>query len=110
MEAELSGADLDLYQVRLISSIIDYIQRGGLNALNESEKDKILSLTARQCYLLTAVLCITAKLGKGVTLGYLARDLNMSPSATSHLVDTLVKTACWSEPPMRATDAASSSC
>ncbi len=91
MDAEPLHAEQNLHQVKLITDIINYIQQGGLNAVDKDAHGRPFTLTARQCCLLTAVQCISTKLGCRVTLGQLARDLHMSASAASHLVDTLVE-------------------
>ncbi len=91
METYPCPADQALHQVKLMTNIIDYIQQEGLRATNTEQEGKTTGLTARQCCFLTAVQCITAKLGGPVSIGFLARDLHMSASSVSHLVDTLVE-------------------
>ncbi len=89
MATPSSLEDSYLRNLEQINALIDYVRLAGLNALNEYQKDKLLNLTTRQGLLITTVARMTKRQGSGVTLGNLAREMHMSASATSHLVDSL---------------------
>ncbi len=89
MESLQSREDTYLCNITQLSALIDYINRAGLNALDEYQKDKMLNLTARQTLMMTTVQRMSRQEGEGVTLSNLAHELHMSISAASHLVDTL---------------------
>ncbi len=89
MEHHPSLHDTYLRQVEQLNAIIDYVRKAGLRALSAYQQDKFLSLTARQLMMLAAVQR-QRKVG-GSTLSTLAREVHMSISAASHLVDTLVE-------------------
>ncbi len=80
-----------LRNIEQINALIDYIRRSGLNALNEYQKDKVLGLTTRQGMAITTVHRMTNSQDRGVTLSSFAREMHMSISAASHLVDALVE-------------------
>ncbi len=89
MDSQQSREDTYIRNIAQISALVSYVRRAGLEALNEYQKDKILSLTTRQCSLIATVQRMTTPGHEGVTLSNLARELHMSASAASHLTDTL---------------------
>ncbi len=90
MNTQLSREDAFLRNMDQITALINYVRQAGVGALNEYQKDKFLGLTVRQVMLLSAVHRLNRDeyIG-GVPLSRLAREVHMSVSATSHLVDTL---------------------
>ncbi len=91
METEPKPEDLDLIYLEKINAVVDWIRRAGLDALCDGYKDRYLNLTARQCMVLSAVRNSFHQDRRGTTLSGLARDLRMSVSAASHLVDVMVE-------------------
>ncbi len=89
MQEQLNREDTSLCHVKQLSALISYIQRAGMEALNEYQKDKLLNLTTRQCLFMTTLLRMSRQQEGGVALGCLARELHMSTSSASHLADTL---------------------
>ncbi len=90
MQQQQLHEDTCLCSVMQLDAIISYVRRAGLDALNEYQKDKLLNLTARQGMLMSTLLRLSRQQeGGGVALGSLARELHMSISSVSHLVDTL---------------------
>ncbi len=69
----------------------DYVRRAGMESLNEYQKDKLLNLTLRQATAIATVMRLTRQ-GREVSLSMLAREMHMTASAASHLVDALVET------------------
>ncbi len=83
--------DSELIYVEKIIAVVDYIRRAGLAALNDIQKDNLLNMTARQGIMVSAVQHALYQDSRGITLGNLAREMRMSVSAASHLVDTMVE-------------------
>ncbi len=91
METQRVPGEQDLFQVGQVTGIVDWIRQAGLDALNECQKDRVLSMTARQGLMLSAVQHFLQRDERGITLSNLAREMRMSVSAASHLVDTMVE-------------------
>ncbi len=89
MDKQLTREETCIRHVEQINALIAYVRKAGFNALNEYQKDKMLNLTTRQGIMLTTAARLCRLHGGGVTLSPLARELHMSVSAASHLVDSL---------------------
>ena len=91
MEMQPTPEEKDLLQVGQITAIVDWIRKAGIEALNDCQKDYVLGMTARQGLLISAVQHSLLRDARGITMSNLAREMRMSVSAASHLVDTMVE-------------------
>ncbi len=91
MQSQQSREDTYIRNIIHIRALMDYVRRCVLDTLNTHMKDEVQGLTGRQCITIAIVQLMTSQSSEGVTLSNLARELHMSISAASHLVDTLVE-------------------
>ena len=71
-------------------AITDHINRAGVVAMTESVRKKLARLSVRQCAVLANIRRYTMVHPEGVPMSQLAERVGMSPSAASHMIDSLM--------------------
>ena len=71
-------------------AIIDHINRAGVVAMTDSVRKKLARLSVRQCAVLANIRRYTRVHPEGVPMSQLAERVGMSPSAASHMIDSLM--------------------
>ncbi|MBE6415574.1 MAG: MarR family transcriptional regulator [Akkermansiaceae bacterium] len=71
-------------------AIIDHINRAGVVAMTDSVRKKLARLSVRQCAVLANIRRYTMVHPEGVPMSQLAERVGMSPSAASHMIDSLM--------------------
>ena len=71
-------------------AITDHINRAGVVAMTDSMRKKLAKLSVRQCAVLANIRRYTMVHPEGVPMSQLAERVGMSPSATSHMIDSLM--------------------
>lgn len=71
-------------------TITDYIGRAGATALTDSQRKKLYKLSVRQCTVMANIRRYTQVHPDGIPMSILAERTGMSPSAASHMVDSLM--------------------
>lgn len=80
----------EIPQVDKIRTLLDYINRAGATAMTDSQRKKLFKLSIRQCSVLANIRRYTLRHPEGVPMSILAERAGMSPSAASHMVDSLM--------------------
>lgn len=86
----MSGTHEDIQQIDKMRIITDYINRAGFVAMNEALRNKVMKLSVRQCSVLAKIRRYTLVHPEGISMSTLAARSNMSPSAASHMIDSLI--------------------
>lgn len=86
----MSDKQEDIRQIDKMRSITDYIHRAGFVAMNDALQKKVMKLSLRQCAVLACIRRYTTIHPEGVSMSVLAERVNMSPSAASHMIDSLM--------------------
>ena len=86
----MSGTHEDIQQIDKMRIITDYINRAGFVAMNEVLRNKVMKLSVRQCSVLAKIRRYTLVHPEGISMSTLAARSNMSPSAASHMIDSLI--------------------
>ena len=71
-------------------AITDHINRAGVVAMTDSVRKKLARLSVRQCAVLANIRRYTMVHPEGVPMSQLAERVGMSPSAASHMIDSLM--------------------
>ena len=71
-------------------AITDHINRAGVVAMTDSMRKKLARLSVRQCAVLANIRRYTMVHPEGVPMSQLAERVGMSPSAASHMIDSLM--------------------
>lgn len=83
-------ANEEVSKVDKMRAIADYINRAGAAAIPDSQRKKLYKLSVRQCSVLANIRRYTQQHPEGVPMSILAERAGMSPSAASHMVDSLM--------------------
>ena len=86
----MSGKSEDIQRIDKMRLITDYINRAGFVAMNEALRKKVMKLSVRQCAVLAKIRRYTQVHPEGMSMSTLAARSNMSPSAASHMIDSLM--------------------
>lgn len=86
----MPGTHEDIQQIDKMRAITDYINRAGFVAMNEALRKKVMKLSVRQCSVLAKIRRYTLVHPEGMSMSTLAARSNMSPSAASHMIDSLI--------------------
>ena len=86
----MPGTHEDIQQIDKMRAITDYINRAGFVAMNEALRKKVMKLSVRQCSVLAKIRRYTLVHPEGMSMSTLAVRSNMSPSAASHMIDSLI--------------------
>lgn len=79
----------EVSQVDKMRAITDYINRAGAATMPDSQRKKLYKLSVRQCAVVANIRRYTRQHPEGVPMSILAERAGMSPSAASHMVDSL---------------------
>lgn len=80
----------DIQQIDKMRTITDFINHAGFVAMNDALRKKVLKLSVRQCSVLAKIRRYTLVHPEGMSMSILAARANMSPSAASHMIDSLM--------------------
>lgn len=80
----------DTPHVDKMRAITDYIGKSGASGLSDSQRKKLYKLSVRQCTVLANIRRYTQIHPDGIPMSILAERTGMSPSAASHMVDSLM--------------------
>lgn len=80
----------DVQQIDKMRAILDYVSRAGMVAMADSFRKKLYKLSVRQCAVLANIRRYTLLHPEGIPMSILAERAGMSPSAASHMVDSLM--------------------
>lgn len=80
----------EVTQVDKMRAITDYINRAGAMAMSDAQRKKLYKLSVRQCSVMANIRRYTQRHPQGVPMSVLAERAGMSPSAASHMVDSLM--------------------
>ena len=80
----------EVTQVDKMRAITDYINRAGAKAMSDAQRKKLYKLSVRQCSVMANIRRYTQQHPQGVPMSVLAERAGMSPSAASHMVDSLM--------------------
>ncbi len=86
----MSGNHEDIQQIDKMRTITDFINRAGFVAMTEALRKKVMKLSVRQCSVLAKIRRYTLVHPEGMSMSTLASRANMSPSAASHMIDSLM--------------------
>lgn len=86
----MSGNHEDIQQIDKMRTITDFINRAGFVAMTEALRKKVMKLSVRQCSVLAKIRRYTLVHPEGMSMSTLAARANMSPSAASHMIDSLM--------------------
>ena len=86
----MPGKIEDILLIDKMRCIVEYINRSGFKAMNETLRKKVLKLSVRQCAVLANIRRYTLLHPEGIPMSTLAERAGMSPSAASHMVDNLM--------------------
>ena len=85
----MSDAYEDVPLIDKMRSITEFINRSGFIAMGDTLRKKVLKLSVRQCAVLANIRRYTFLHPEGVPMSVLAERAGMSPSAASHMIDSL---------------------
>ena len=71
-------------------AITDHINRAGVVAMTDSMRKKLSKLSVRQCAVLANIRRYAMVHPEGIPMSQLAERVGMSPSAASHMIDSLM--------------------
>lgn len=71
-------------------AITEHINRAGVVAMTDSMRKKLFKLSVRQCAVLANIRRYTMVHPEGIPMSQLAERVGMSPSAASHMIDSLM--------------------
>lgn len=80
----------EISQVDKMRTVNDYINRAGAAIMTDSLRKKLYKLSVRQCSVMAIIRRYTLKHPDGIPMSILAERAGMSPSAASHMVDSLM--------------------
>ena len=80
----------EISHVDKLRSVVDYISRAGAMAMTDALRKKLYKLSVRQCAVLANIRRYTHSHAEGIPMSVLAERVGMSPSAASHMVDSLM--------------------
>lgn len=80
----------EIPHVDKMRAITDFIGRAGAMALTDTLRKKLYKLSVRQCAVIANIRRYTQKHPEGIPMSVLAERVGMSPSAASHMVDSLM--------------------
>ena len=82
--------DVTVPLIDKMRAITDHINRAGVVAMTDSMRKKLARLSVRQCAVLANIRRYTMVHPEGVPMSQLAERVGMSPSAASHMIDSLM--------------------
>lgn len=82
--------DVTVPLIDKMRAITDHINRAGVVAMTDSMRKKLAKLSVRQCAVLANIRRYTMVHPEGVPMSQLAERVGMSPSAASHMIDSLM--------------------
>ena len=80
----------EISHVDKLRSVVDYISRAGAMTMTDALRKKLYKLSVRQCAVLANIRRYTHSHTEGIPMSVLAERVGMSPSAASHMVDSLM--------------------
>ena len=80
----------DIPKVDKMRAITDYINRAGAVSMSDLQRKKLYKLSVRQCTVMANIRRYTQIHPEGIPMSILAERVGMSPSAASHMVDSLM--------------------
>ena len=80
----------EISHVDKLRSVVDYISRAGAMTMTDALRKKLYKLSVRQCAVLANIRRYTHSHAEGIPMSVLAERVGMSPSAASHMVDSLM--------------------
>ncbi|MBR3903608.1 MAG: MarR family transcriptional regulator [Akkermansia sp.] len=80
----------DLQKIDKMRSITDFISRAAMGGMSESMRKKLYKLSVRQCAVMANIRRYTLLHPEGIPMSALAERAGMSPSAASHMIDSLM--------------------
>ena len=80
----------EISHVDKLRSVVDYISRAGAMAMTDALRKKLYKLSVRQCAVLANIRRYTHRHAEGIPRRVLAERVGRSPSAASHMVDSLM--------------------
>ena len=80
----------EISHVDKLRSVVDYISRAGAMTMTDALRKKLYKLSVRQCAVLANIRRFTHSHSEGIPMSVLAERVGMSPSAASHMVDSLM--------------------
>lgn len=86
----MPNAHEEIPQVDKMRIITEYISRAGAMAMTDSLRKKIYKLSVRQCAVMANIRRYTQIHPEGIPMSILAERAGMSPSAASHMIDSLM--------------------
>ena len=86
----MSDAYEDVPAIDKMRCITEYINRSGFKAMSDTLRKKVLKLSVRQCTVLANIRRYTLLHPEGIPMSVLAERAGMSPSAASHMIDSLM--------------------
>lgn len=86
----MPDAHEEITQVDKLRAITDYINKAGAMSMSDSLRKKLYKLSVRQCAVLANIRRYTRVHTQGIPMSILAERVGMSPSAASHMVDSLM--------------------
>lgn len=86
----MPDAHEEITQVDKLRAITDYINKSGAMSMSDSQRKKLYKLSVRQCAVLANIRRYTRVHTQGIPMSILAERVGMSPSAASHMVDSLM--------------------
>ncbi len=80
----------EISHVDKLRSVVDYISKAGTMSMTDALRKKLYKLSVRQCAVLANIRRYTRVHTQGIPMSVLAERVGMSPSAASHMVDSLM--------------------
>lgn len=80
----------EIPKVDKMRTITDYIHRAGAMSMTDALRKKLYKLSVRQCTVMANIRRYTQLHPEGIPMSILAERAGMSPSAASHMVDSLM--------------------
>ena len=80
----------EIPKVDKMRAITDYINRAGTVSMSDLQRKKLYKLSVRQCTVMANIRRYTQIHPEGIPMSILAERVGMSPSAASHMVDSLM--------------------
>ena len=80
----------EISHVDKLRSVVDYISRAGAMTMTDALRKKLYKLSVRQCAVQANIRRFTHSHSEGIPMSVLAERVGMSPSAASHMVDSLM--------------------
>lgn len=87
----MQGAEDRIQRIDWMRSITEYVNRAGFAMLSEDTRQQLTKMSLRQCLVLADIERYGRHHPEGIPMNLLAKRVGMTPSAASHMVDTLVR-------------------